>query len=91
MLNNCLLFNFIFVVEGVELDCRKNDMIFIVFKFFFKGVDWYYLILKEKDCLVFENRIYFFMIILLIGCKIMFRYCGNFVIYSNMVREILIK
>ncbi|XP_068756181.1 ZP domain-containing protein-like [Montipora capricornis] len=79
------------IAEGVELDCRKNDMTLTVPKSLLKGVDRHHLILKEKDCSASENRTHFFMTTLLTGCKTMLRHRGNFAIYSNMVREIPIK
>lgn len=64
-------------------------MIIILFKFFFRGFDVDYLRLIDEDCMVIENEIYFFFIISIFECGIVFKYNSDYVIYSNMVLEIL--
>lgn len=60
-------------------------MVFVILKLLFWGVDCEYIRVLDVDCYVFENFIYFFLDVLLIGCGIKSRYVNLLVIYSNEV------
>ena len=87
-LSNILLHHFEFLGQGVDVQCKSNNMTIIIPKSLLQGIDREHLQLLDTRCKATETSAYFSITTPLTGCNTTRRHTASTFVYSNKVLEI---
>ncbi|EDO48965.1 predicted protein [Nematostella vectensis] len=72
---------------GIDVDCRKKEMVLAIDKKILEDVDIRWLRLRDPSCNATTNRTHVILRAPLIGCGTTTTYSNDVIVYSNAVQE----